>query len=215
MWADSARPQDVSPRATITPTPAMAPMVRNGMDPRSSVSPDEECLYRLNGLASLNDVPQGGALVHLDDSGVGHSAAQGHEAGAGFLGYPAGAKRTGTIAGDERDVGQRLGVVYQGWALPDAERNAFVRTEDGSRAGGVDPVGQRRFFAGNETIRGKDDFLADSGVSVRPPLLHGVTHRGDRCGAAIGHADHNAITTAQGREILGTVEHQMRGTSQK
>ena len=47
----------------------------------------------------------------------------------GLLGHPAGPKRSGTVAGDEGDVGQRLGVVHQGRALLDAEWNALVRTE--------------------------------------------------------------------------------------
>jgi hypothetical protein len=124
----------------------------SGADPRSSVSPDEECLYGLDGSASLGDVPQRGALVHLDDSGMGHSAAQGHQAGAGLLGYSAGPKRTGTVAGDESDVGQRLGVVHKRWALPYPKGNSFVRTEDWGRARRLDPVGQRRFFSGDEAI---------------------------------------------------------------
>jgi hypothetical protein len=102
--------------------------------PRSPVSPDEERLYPLNGLATLSDVPQRGALVNLDDSGMSQGTTQCHETGTGFLGDSASPKRPSPVASDESDVGQRLGVVHESRALLHAKWYAFVRTEDGSRA---------------------------------------------------------------------------------
>ena len=89
-----------------------------GADPRSSVAPDEERLYGLDGLAPLGDFPQGGAKIHFDNPGVRYGAAHRHETRPRFFGQPAGAERTGTVAGDESDVGQRLCVVHQSGSLP-------------------------------------------------------------------------------------------------
>jgi hypothetical protein len=100
--------------------------------PRSPVSPDEERLYPLKGLATLSDVPQRGALVNLDDSGMSQGATQCHETGPGLFGDPASPKRSSPVASDESDVGQRLSVVHESRALLYAKWNAFVRTEDGS-----------------------------------------------------------------------------------
>jgi hypothetical protein len=145
-------------------------------DPRSPVSPDQERLYSFDGLASLDDVPQRGAFVDLDYTGVGHSTAQCHEAGPGLLSHAASPKRRSAVASDEGDVRQRLSVVHQRWALLYPQGNAFVRAKHWSRAGRLDPVGQRRFFSGDEAVRGLNEFLSYLGVALSPPLLHGLSH---------------------------------------
>jgi hypothetical protein len=52
-------------------------------------------------------------------------------------------------------------------------------------------------------------------MTVCPPFLYGVTNCGDDSAAAVGHTDHDAITPAQGRQVLGSVEHQVRRTSKE
>jgi hypothetical protein len=187
----------------------------SGCDPRASISPDKERLYGFDGLAPLSDVPQRGALVHLDDAGVGHGATQGHEAGAGVLSHSASPKRSGTVAGDESDVGQRLGVVHQGRAFSYAEWNAFVRAKNRSGARRFQPVGQRGFFTCDEAIGREDEFFAHPDVTLCPPLLHGMTYCSDNSDAAVGHADHDAITATQGGKVLGPVEHQVGRTREQ
>jgi len=104
-----------------------------GSDPAPAEAADKERLRCFRGNAALRDIPQRRAPVDLDHPGVGHGSSDGDEAGARLIGRPPSAKRTGTLSGDEGDVGEGFRVVHEGRPSTDSQRSALVGPEDRGR----------------------------------------------------------------------------------
>jgi hypothetical protein len=183
--------------------------------PRAPVAANEICAGSVTWHGSLDDVTERSAPVDFDDARSRNGATYRHEASSRVFGRSSNTKGFRAIAGDEGDVGQRLGVVHQRREPADAQWGALVEAKYRQSFSVFHPMGQGGFLSAHESTGGTDENLTHPVVATYGAFVHGSVHCGGDVVPISWNTYDDLLRTTDGGQDLGSVEDEVRGSRQQ
>ena len=207
----------------------------DGVEPCPSVPSDQHGGQLDIDTGPAHDVGNGRAHLDLDHTRCGHRPADGDQCRPGRIRPARPAEPRRAVAGDERDLGQRLGVVHQHRPPPQVEGNRLVDPQDRKGPTPVEPADQGRLLpasrsgpagAARRSVSGAGRLWsrwarASSIDAAEPPawsatqttISDGTDHRGHHLGAVqhqVGCVPQQHAVLGAGRLAFHGVDHHDR-----